>query len=188
MKVGILGSGDVAKALADGFLKHGHEVMLGTRDSAKLADWKANTGPCRCGQLSRCGQICRARRPGGQGRRCRRRAARRDCGESCRQDRARRDQSDRRRSRLSTASSSSSPTLDDSLMERLQREFGGARFVKAFNPVGNACMVNPKFKGGQPTMFICGNDEAAKKTVTRNPRSVWLGNGRHGQGGGRAGN
>jgi hypothetical protein len=55
--------------------------------------------------------------------------------------------------------------LDQSLMERLQQEFGSVRFVKAFNSVGNACMVNPKFKGGKPTMFICGNDDAAKKTV-----------------------
>ena len=51
-------------------------------------------------------------------------------------------------------------------MERLQREFVGARFVKAFNSVGNTCMVNPQFKGGEPTMFICGNDDAAKKTVS----------------------
>jgi predicted dinucleotide-binding enzyme len=55
--------------------------------------------------------------------------------------------------------------LDESLMERLQREFGDARFVKAFNSVGNALMVNPKLKGGKPTMFICGNDDAAKQTV-----------------------
>ncbi|HUK82000.1 MAG TPA: NAD(P)-binding domain-containing protein, partial [Verrucomicrobiae bacterium] len=55
--------------------------------------------------------------------------------------------------------------LDESLMERLQREFGDARFVKAFNSVGNGCMVNPQFAGGKPTMFICGNDEAAKQTV-----------------------
>ena len=39
MKVGVLGSGDVAKVLAGGFLKHGHDVMLGSRDPAKLADW-----------------------------------------------------------------------------------------------------------------------------------------------------
>lgn len=39
MKIGIIGSGDVAKTLALGFIKHGHEVMLGTRDVAKLADW-----------------------------------------------------------------------------------------------------------------------------------------------------
>jgi predicted dinucleotide-binding enzyme len=57
-------------------------------------------------------------------------------------------------------------SLDDSLMERLQREFPGAKFVKAFNSVGNAAMVDPRFTGGKPTMFICGNDEAARKTVT----------------------
>src|SRR5262249_58140195 len=55
--------------------------------------------------------------------------------------------------------------LDESLMERLQREFAEARFIKAFNSVGQAFMVNPQFAGGPPTMFICGNDEAAKQTV-----------------------
>jgi 8-hydroxy-5-deazaflavin:NADPH oxidoreductase len=39
MKIGILGSGDVAKAMAEGFLQHGHEIKLGTRTSDKLADW-----------------------------------------------------------------------------------------------------------------------------------------------------
>ena len=57
-------------------------------------------------------------------------------------------------------------SLDESLMERLQREFGGVHFVKALNSVGAASMINPYFKGGKPTMFICGNDEAAKKTVS----------------------
>jgi predicted dinucleotide-binding enzyme len=55
--------------------------------------------------------------------------------------------------------------FEESLMEGLQREFTGARFVNAFNSVGNACMVNPQFQGGKPTMFICGNDEAAKLKV-----------------------
>ena len=41
MKIGVLGSGDVAKALGAGFLKHGHEVMLGTRNASKLAGWAA---------------------------------------------------------------------------------------------------------------------------------------------------
>src|SRR5713101_2026569 len=39
MRVGVLGSGDVAKTLASGFLKHGHEVMMGTREPAKLKEW-----------------------------------------------------------------------------------------------------------------------------------------------------
>jgi 8-hydroxy-5-deazaflavin:NADPH oxidoreductase len=56
--------------------------------------------------------------------------------------------------------------LDESLMERLQRELPDARFVKAFNSVGSPGMVNPRFEGGKPTMFICGNDDQAKKTVS----------------------
>src|SRR5712672_4312213 len=40
-RIGVIGSGDVAQTLASGFLKHGHEVMMGTRDTAKLTDWKA---------------------------------------------------------------------------------------------------------------------------------------------------
>jgi predicted dinucleotide-binding enzyme len=54
---------------------------------------------------------------------------------------------------------------DDSLMERLQGEFEGIRFVKAFNSVGSNRMVDPQFADGKPTMFICGNDEAAKQTI-----------------------
>jgi predicted dinucleotide-binding enzyme len=56
-------------------------------------------------------------------------------------------------------------SLDDSLMERLQREFPDAHFVKAFNSVGHAVMVDPKLKDGKPTMFICGNNEEAKRSV-----------------------
>ena len=77
-------------------------------------------------------------------------------------------------------------THDESLMERLQREFPQARLVKAFNSVGHRRMVNPQFEGGRPTMFICGNDEAARKLVVRNPRPVWLGDRRYGRGGGGA--
>src|ERR1035441_5056309 len=49
MKIGVLGSGDVAKALASGFLKYGHDVMVGSRTPEKLADWagknpKGSTG------------------------------------------------------------------------------------------------------------------------------------------------
>jgi predicted dinucleotide-binding enzyme len=57
-------------------------------------------------------------------------------------------------------------TLDKSLMEQLQAAQPGAHFVKAFNSVGNAFMVDPKFSEGRPTMFICGNDAGAKSTVS----------------------
>jgi hypothetical protein len=56
--------------------------------------------------------------------------------------------------------------MNDSLMEQLQREFEKARLVKAFNSVGSARFVNPRYAAGRPTMFICGNDEPAKKVVS----------------------
>ncbi len=54
---------------------------------------------------------------------------------------------------------------NESLMERLQRKAPDARFVKAFNSVGAAFMVSPKFDP-QPTMFICGDDAGAKQVAT----------------------
>jgi 8-hydroxy-5-deazaflavin:NADPH oxidoreductase len=57
-------------------------------------------------------------------------------------------------------------SLDESLMERLQKLVPDALFVKAFSCVGNAVMVNPDFKGTRPTMFICGNEDRAKRDVT----------------------
>ena len=52
MKVGILGSGDVAKVLASGFLKHGHEVLMGTRSPGKLADWAKQDPKGRIGSFA----------------------------------------------------------------------------------------------------------------------------------------
>lgn len=54
----------------------------------------------------------------------------------------------------------------ESLMEQLQRAVPKARWVKAFSCVGNAFFIDPQFPGGPPTMFICGNDQAAKTHVT----------------------
>jgi predicted dinucleotide-binding enzyme len=57
--------------------------------------------------------------------------------------------------------------LNDSLMERLQAAYPDAHFVKAFNTVGSARMVNPELAGGRPTMFYCGNDPGAKAEVAQ---------------------
>ena len=66
-------------------------------------------------------------------------------------------------------------TLKESLMERLQKACPDAHFVKAFNSVGNAQMVNPHFSGGRPTMFICGNDDGRQEDGRGDLRPVRLG-------------
>ena len=43
-KIGVLGSGVVGETLANGFLKKGHEVMRGSREPSKLADWQKGAG------------------------------------------------------------------------------------------------------------------------------------------------
>ena len=70
-KIGVLGSGAVGKVLADGFLKHGYDVMLGSREPAKLAAWQAAAGsrgqrapsPTRHGSATSWCWPSRARRP-----------------------------------------------------------------------------------------------------------------------------
>ena len=52
MRVGVLGSGDVAKVLASGCLKHGHDVMMGTRTPAKLTEWAKRNPQGRVGSFA----------------------------------------------------------------------------------------------------------------------------------------
>lgn len=165
MKVGVLGSGDVGKVLAGGFLKHGHEVLMGTRSPAKLADWAKQNPKGRIGNFAEAAKFADLVVLAVKGTVAA--DALRGAGASNLSGKSVID---------ATNPISDQPpvngvlrfftNLDESLMERLQHEFQGARFVKAFNSVGNACMVNPQFKGGKPSMFICGNDDAAKKVVT----------------------
>lgn len=165
MRIGVLGSGVVAKALGGGFLAHGHEVMLGTRDRAKLEGWlsqHAGGGVGTFAEAARFGELLVLAVKGTAAAEALRTAGTASLAGKVIVD--------------TTNPIADAPpvngvlrfftNLDESLMERLQREFADARFVKAFNSVGNASMVTPAFKGGTPTMFICGNDETAKKTVT----------------------
>jgi len=164
MKVGVLGSGDVAKVLASGFLKHRHDVMVGTRTLSKLADWAKQNPKGSVGSFADAAKFAQLVVLAVKGTVAL--DALRAAGAANLAGKPVID---------ATNPIADAPpvngvlkfftNLDESLMERLQREFGDARFVKAFNSVGNALMVNPKLKGGKPTMFICGNDDAAKQTV-----------------------
>ncbi len=164
MKIGILGSGDVAKTLAGGFIKHGHEVMVGTRMPAKLEEWSAqHPGSQIAGfaDAAKFGDLVVLAVKGKAALEVLRLAGATNLAGKVVID-------------VTNPIADAPPvngvlrfytTLEESQMERLQRDYPAARFVKAFNSVGSALMVNPQFSGGRPTMFICGNDAAAKKTV-----------------------
>ncbi len=63
MRIGILGSGDVAKALAGGFLKFGHDVVLGSRKTSKFAEWAKEHPAGTVRQFFRCCAVRRNDRP-----------------------------------------------------------------------------------------------------------------------------
>jgi 8-hydroxy-5-deazaflavin:NADPH oxidoreductase len=164
MKVGILGSGDVAKALAGGFLKHGHQVMFGTRDTGMLADFRVKNSGALAGGFAdgaKFGELVVLAVKGTVALEALKAAGAANLAGKPVID-------------ATNPIAEAPPTngvlkfftnLDQSLMERLQEAFPDAHFVKAFNSVGNAMMVNPQFKGGKPTMFICGNNDKAKAVV-----------------------
>jgi predicted dinucleotide-binding enzyme len=164
MKVGILGSGGVAKALAAGFLKHGHGVTMGTRTPAKLTEWAAQSPTASvasfAGAAAFAELIVLAVKGKAAAEALRSAGAQRLAGKTVIDATNPIEDAPPVNGVLKLFTS-----IDESLMERLQREFPSANLVKAFNSVGSACMVNPQFKGGKPTMFICGNSEAAKKSV-----------------------
>jgi predicted dinucleotide-binding enzyme len=164
MKVGVLGSGVVAQVLAAGFVKHGHQVALGTRAPEKLAEWAVQNPAVRIMNFAHTaafGELVVLAVKGSAAVEVLRGAGEQNFAGKTVIDAC---------NPIADAPPVNGvlnffTTLDESLMERLQKEFSAAHFVKAFSCVGNALMVNPQFKGGKPTMFICGNDAHAKQLV-----------------------
>lgn len=166
-RIGVIGSGAVGQVLASGFIKHGYEVMLGSRDPGKLGNWKQNAGDkghvgnfedtAAFGDL-----VILATKGSVAGE------ALELAGPANLENKVIIDATN---PIADTPPDNGvlhfSTSLEQSLMEKLQQNFPQARFVKAFNSVGNALMVNPDFGGIKPTMFICGNDLEAKKEVAK---------------------
>jgi len=163
-QIGIIGSGQVAQTLGNGFLKHNYKVMLGTRDAAKLDKWKASAGEhASIGSFedaAKFGDIVVLAVKGLVAAEAIEMAG---------------PQHLLRKTVIDTTNpiAAAPPengvlkyftTLDESLMEQLQTQFPEVHFVKAFNSIGNGYMVNPSFSE-QPTMFICGNNDNSKNEV-----------------------
>lgn len=171
MKVGILGSGDVGKALGRGFISKGHEAMIGTRtpESEKITEWSRNMGKnAAVGTFEEAavfgGVLVLAVAWSGCENAIELAGPENFAGKTV----------------LDVTNplvfrEGKPPELalghTDSGGEQVQRWLPDAKVVKVFNTVGNAHMVNPDFPGGKPDMFICGNDDVAKNTVTNICRS-----------------
>jgi hypothetical protein len=164
-KIGIIGSGIVGQTLANGFVTHGYDVMIGTNTPAKRAELETRThGKAAVGSfedVALFGDIVVLATKGKAAE-----IALKTAGLANLEGKTVID---------TTNPIEDAPPVNgvlryftsqnESLMERLQALAPGAHFVKAFSCVGNALMVNPDFRGVKPTMFICGNHEAAKTEV-----------------------
>jgi len=164
-KIGIIGSGVVAKALGAGLIRHGYTVKMGTRDPQKLTEWKSGDG-----KGSEVGTFAEAAAFGDIVIL----AVKGDVAASALKMAGAENLKNKTVIDTSNPIANAAPengvikfftTLDESLMEQLQNAFPEANFVKAFSCVGNALMIDPKFES-KPTMFICGNNEKAKLEVS----------------------
>jgi 8-hydroxy-5-deazaflavin:NADPH oxidoreductase len=162
-RVGILGSGDVAKHLGQGFAAHGYDVMLGTRDPKKLDAWRQQVrGRVSVGSLAEAaahGEIVVLATHGAATEQVL-------------------DLAGPPKFRGKIVIDATNPIdfpegkpptllfgLTDSLGERVQRKLPDAKVVKCFNTVASIKMVDPNFSSGPARMWICGNDVGAKREV-----------------------
>jgi len=162
-KIGVMGSGSVAQVLAAGLAKKGHEVRIGSREPKKLADFAAKSGIATgtFQEVAAFGEIVILAVKGTVAVEAAQSVASQIAGKVV----------------IDTTNPiADAPPQDgiltyftgpnDSLLERLQKAVPAARFVKSWSCVGNAFMIDPKLPGGRPTMFIAGDDAAAKKDVS----------------------
>ena len=167
MKVGIIGSGEVGQVLANAFISEGNEAMIGTRNTSKeeVVKWKKENPKGQVGsfaEAAKFGELLILATKGSKIEDAIKQAGLANFSNKVVID--------------ATNPIADAPpdngvlkfftTLEESLMERIQKLIPEAKLVKAFNIVGSSFMYKPKFPGGTPTMFICGNDEKARKTVT----------------------
>jgi predicted dinucleotide-binding enzyme len=161
-KIAVLGSGQVGDVLSNGLVAHGYAVMRATREPQKLQAWKASAkGEAAIGSYEEAAKWADTIVLAVKGLVAEQ--VLEQCGIANLAGKTiidttnpiAGDPPDNGVIRYFTSA-------NESLMERLQKKAPQANLVKAFNSVGNVFMVNPKFDT-PPTMFICGNNAAAKQ-------------------------
>jgi len=181
MRIGILGTGGVGRTLAGALSERGHDVVMGSRDpeaalastdvnqqtDTTLSGWHDSNAAVRVAtfaEASAHGEVLMLATAGDGSL-----AATAAAGDDLIDGKVLIDISNP----LSWSDQGPSLTVmnTDSLAERVQRQHPGARVVKALNTVTASVMVDPSMLGGgDHTLPICGNDDDAKRQVTR-----WLG-------------
>lgn len=165
MKVGIIGSGVVGQTLAKAFKSEGYEVMLGTRNTSKEAIVAFNTETQidvgTFDETAKFGELLVLCVKGKAAKEALQLAGKENVSGKIIIDTTNAlDDKPPVNGILSSFIDSNS-----SLMEQLQNDYADAKFVKCFNSVGSLLMYKPQLDA-TPTMFICGNDDEAKKKVT----------------------
>ena len=164
MKIGVLGSGPAGQTLAAGFLDKGHPVMIGSRDVAKLDGWLRHAGSegqiGTFAETAEFGDVIVLSVLGSAAEEVLKLAGIENLTGKIVIDAS--DPLD---------FSSGRPGLfvgtTDSLGERIQRLTPGAYVVKGLNIVQADVVINPRLTGDEPDMFIAGDNEGAKHTVTQ---------------------
>lgn len=160
MKIGIIGSGGVAQTLANAYLQKGYQVKLGTRNAEKLDDWLEKAGEnASVGSFAEAAQFGEAVFISVLGE-----AALNAIELAGAENLEGKTVID-----LTNPLDFSggvpprfTATVGNSLGEQIQNALPGSNVVKAFNTIGAAIMVDPKFGDQTATLFIAGNDENAK--------------------------
>jgi hypothetical protein len=170
MRIGILGSGDVAQTLGTAFAARGHEVTLGTRDAKKLEAWKQRAGPKASvgsfADAARHGEVLVLATLGAAADQAIDLAGAANFEGKLLID------------ATNQLSGSMPPDtlygLRDSIGARVQAKLPRAKVVKAFNTVPHVRMAEPRLPGAR--MLVCGDDAAAKRRVEALLRELgWAG-------------
>lgn len=162
MRIGVFGTGEVGRAIGTRLVETGHHVTMGGRDPAggKALEWAAGTGGDAgdFAAAARDAEVVVNATGGGVSLDVFERAGTDFTGVVVMDVSNPLD--------FSTGELDLSVPRTDSVAERLQRAYPGARVVKTLNTTNNQVMVHPELVPGPHEVFVAGDDAAAKATVT----------------------